>query len=94
MSGPDSARGVCQSEDKGTSSNRGDMKTDTVLKGERSKVAAAWAVHVFTGTGGIVEIQGTAEQKPFTPAQFQELLALAQGGITELTRLQNAILEK
>ncbi len=49
---------------------------------------------VITGTGGIVEIQGTAEQKPFTPAQFQELLALAQGGITELTRLQNAILEK
>ena len=48
---------------------------------------------VITGTGGIVEIQGTAEQKPFTPAQFQELLALAQGGITELTRMQKAVLQ-
>ena len=49
---------------------------------------------VITGTGGIVEIQGTAEQKPFSPEQFQELLTLAQGGITELTQMQNAILGK
>ncbi|MGB4100730.1 MAG: ribonuclease PH [Alphaproteobacteria bacterium] len=48
---------------------------------------------VITGTGGIVEIQGTAEQKPFTPTQFQELLTLAQNGITELTALQKLILQ-
>lgn len=47
---------------------------------------------VLTGTGGIVEIQGTAEQKPFTPEQFQQLLALAQGGIADLTKLQHEIL--
>lgn len=47
---------------------------------------------VITGTGGIVEIQGTAEQKPFTPEQLQHLLGLAQGGIAELSRLQNAVL--
>lgn len=46
---------------------------------------------VLTGAGGIVEIQGTAEQKPFTPEQFQQLLGLAQGGIAELTRLQREI---
>lgn len=48
---------------------------------------------VLTGSGGIVEIQGTAEQKPFSPEQFQQLLGLAQGGIAELTLLQNAILQ-
>ena len=48
---------------------------------------------VLTGAGGIVEIQGTAEQKPFSPEQFQQLLGLAQGGIAELTLLQNAILQ-
>jgi ribonuclease PH len=47
---------------------------------------------VLTGAGGIVEIQGTAEQVPFTEAQFQSMLALAQKGITELTVMQNAIL--
>jgi ribonuclease PH len=47
---------------------------------------------VLTGSGGIVEIQGTAEQKPFSPEQFQQLLTLAQGGIAELTALQSAVL--
>jgi ribonuclease PH len=48
---------------------------------------------VITGSGGIVEIQGTAEQKPFTPTQFSELLILAQAGIAELSALQRAALE-
>jgi ribonuclease PH len=47
---------------------------------------------VITGKGGIVEIQGTAEQTPFSPEQFQQLLQLAQGGIAELADLQKAIL--
>ncbi len=49
---------------------------------------------VLTGTGGIVEIQGTAEQKPFSPEQFQHLLMLAQAGIGELTALQQDILQR
>ena len=54
--------------------------------------AAVDANFVLTGTGGIVEIQGTAEHAPFSEAQFQAMLALAQKGITELTVLQNKIL--
>jgi ribonuclease PH len=44
---------------------------------------------VLTGTGGIVEIQATAEQEPFQESEFDELLRLARKGIGELTLLQN-----
>ncbi len=54
--------------------------------------AQADANFVLTGAGGIVEIQGTAEEKPFSEAQFHELLALARKGIADLTALQNAAL--
>ncbi|HYH37609.1 MAG TPA: ribonuclease PH [Azospirillum sp.] len=47
---------------------------------------------VLTGRGGIVEIQGTAEEKPFEQAQFLDLLALAQKGVNELVALQKAAL--
>lgn len=50
--------------------------------------AEADANFVLTGTGGIVEVQGTAEQEPFTEAQFHALLTLAKKGIGELTALQ------
>ncbi|NDI21778.1 MAG: ribonuclease PH, partial [Betaproteobacteria bacterium] len=43
---------------------------------------------VLTGSGGLVEIQGTAEQKPFSSALLAEMLALAGGGGAQLTRLQ------
>jgi ribonuclease PH len=43
---------------------------------------------VMTGSGGIVEIQGTAEREPFSEAEFNELLALARGGIVKLVELQ------
>ena len=43
---------------------------------------------VMTGTGEFVEIQGTAEQKPFSSALLAEMLALAGGGCAQLTRLQ------
>jgi ribonuclease PH len=48
---------------------------------------------VLTGRGGIVEIQGTAEQEPFSESQFQSLFRLAQKGIAELTFLQEKALE-
>ncbi len=47
---------------------------------------------VLTGQNGIVEIQGTAEEKPFSEAQFTQLLKLAQKGIGELTALQKKVL--
>ena len=43
---------------------------------------------VMTGAGGIVEIQGTAEGKPFTEEEFSSLMALARGGIADLVALQ------
>jgi ribonuclease PH len=43
---------------------------------------------VMTGSGGIVEIQGTAEREPFSEAEFTELLALARAGIGRLVELQ------
>ncbi|KRB58737.1 ribonuclease PH [Rhizobium sp. Root708] len=43
---------------------------------------------VMTGTGGIVEIQGTAEGAPFTDEEFASLMALAKGGIAELVTMQ------
>ena len=50
--------------------------------------AQADANFVLTGTGGIVEIQGTAEEEPFSQAQFDALMGLARGGIEQLVKLQ------
>jgi ribonuclease PH len=43
---------------------------------------------VLTGSGGIVEIQGTAEKTPFTETQLLALLALARKGVGKLIDLQ------
>ena len=48
---------------------------------------------VLTGSGGLVEIQGTAEGMPFTEEQFSELLRLARHGTTELVGLQKEALK-
>lgn len=47
---------------------------------------------VMTGTGGFVEIQGTAEGAPFSHAEMTSLLALADKGIRELIQAQKAAL--
>jgi len=47
---------------------------------------------VLTGTGGIVEIQATAEGAPFDETLFAEMLRLARAGVAELTRHQRATL--
>jgi ribonuclease PH len=43
---------------------------------------------VMTGSGQLVEIQGTAEKSPFSEEQFLALLALARRGIERLVNLQ------
>ena len=43
---------------------------------------------VRTGSGGFVEVQGTAEGEPFTRAQMDELMELAGGGIDRLVEIQ------
>jgi ribonuclease PH len=47
---------------------------------------------VMTGGGGFVELQGTAEGKPFTRAEMDALVRLAEGGIRELIARQKAAL--
>jgi len=48
---------------------------------------------VMTGTGGFVEVQGTAEGAPFSRGELDELLALATAGNAQLAALQAAALE-
>ena len=47
---------------------------------------------IMTGAGGIVEIQGTAEGEPFTRAQMNQLVDMAEAGITELIAKQKEAL--
>jgi ribonuclease PH len=45
---------------------------------------------VITGSGGLVEVQGTAEGKPFSEEEFMSLMRLARTGVAELVTLQKA----
>ena len=48
---------------------------------------------VMTGSGGIIEIQGTAEGAPFSRDELNALMDLAQKGIGELVAMQKTALE-
>lgn len=47
---------------------------------------------VMTGSGGFVEVQGTAEGAPFSRAEMDALLVLAQTGIAQLVERQKQVL--
>jgi ribonuclease PH len=47
---------------------------------------------VMTGSGGFVEVQGTAEGMPFSRAEMDALMALATQGIADLVQLQRRAL--
>jgi ribonuclease PH len=47
---------------------------------------------VMTGSGGIIEIQGTAERSPFDRQKLDRLLDLAAGGIEQLLAAQRLVL--
>jgi ribonuclease PH len=47
---------------------------------------------VMTGTGGFVEVQGTAEGAPFSRLQMSDLMALAETGIRALVAKQREAL--
>ena len=47
---------------------------------------------VMTASGGFVEVQGTAEGTPFTRAEMDRVLALADKGIRELVAMQRGAL--
>jgi ribonuclease PH len=47
---------------------------------------------VMTGAGRYIEVQGTAEGNPFSRSELDDLLALAEKGITEIFEIQRATL--
>ncbi len=49
---------------------------------------------VMTGRGQFVEVQGSGEEATFSPTQLTSLVALAQGGLREISALQTSFLAK
>lgn len=49
---------------------------------------------VLTGTGRIIEVQGTAEREPFSREDLDSMIDLAVGGIAKITELQKAAIER
>ena len=47
---------------------------------------------VMTGSGGLIEVQGTAEGSPFSREELDQLLALASRGIADIIARQRAAL--
>lgn len=47
---------------------------------------------VMTGAGAFVEVQGTGEEQPFSRAELDRMLALAESGIAKLIELQKQAL--
>ncbi len=69
---------------------RGEAVLD--LDYEEDSGAQADANFVLTGGNGIVEIQTTAEETPFSHEQFDHMLSLAEQGIRELVTIQRGVL--
>ncbi len=59
---------------------------------DEDSTAETDANFVITGTGGLVEVQATAEGAPFSEEALGELLRLARKGVTELMELQRQAL--
>ncbi len=55
---------------------------------DEDSTAQADANFVITGSGGLVEIQATAEGDPYSEDQFTALLSLAKSGCESLTKMQ------
>jgi len=49
---------------------------------------------IKTGSGGFVEIQGTAEREPFSDKQMKSMIALADKGIKQLVAIQKKTIGK
>jgi ribonuclease PH len=59
---------------------------------DEDSTAETDANFVLTGSGGLVELQGTAEGAPFTDEQFAQMLKLARKGIADLVALQKNVI--
>lgn len=69
-----------------------DQKIFLDLNAEEDSHAEVDMNFVMTGSGQFVEIQGTAEQTPFTKATMDRMVEMAQKGIRELLRMQKKAL--
>ena len=49
---------------------------------------------VMTGTGEFVEVQGTAESRPFAQTTLLQMLDLAGSGIEKLIAVQREVLDQ
>ena len=49
---------------------------------------------VKTDTGDLVEIQASAEKRPFSPDEFRTLMEFVDLGIAELIQIQKSILKE
>ena len=47
---------------------------------------------IMTGSGKMVEVQGTAEKKPFSEKDLNDLIGLAKGGIEDLISIQKKLI--
>jgi ribonuclease PH len=59
---------------------------------DEDSTAQADANFVLSGAGGIIEIQGTAEEEPFSEEQFHQMYGLAKAGVADLVVLQKQAL--
>ena len=55
---------------------------------EEDSMAGTDANFVMTGSGGMVELQGSAEGATFTRSEFDHLMDLAEKGVAELIEAQ------
>ncbi|MBR2179484.1 MAG: ribonuclease PH [Selenomonadaceae bacterium] len=67
-------------------SSTGDKMLDLCY--EEDSTAIADCNVVMSGSGEFIEIQTTGEKRPFSRAELDEMLTLAEGGIDELISLQ------
>jgi len=47
----------------------------------------------MTGSGGLIEVQGTAEGAPFSRREMDAMLVLAEQGVRELVAAQRVALK-
>jgi ribonuclease PH len=63
------------------------------LEYEEDRIAETDANFVLTSTGGVVEVQATAEDRPMSQAEFDALFAMARRGVTALCAAQSEALK-
>ena len=69
-------------------------RADCDLDYSEDSTAEVDAHVVMTGDGGLVEVQATAEQTPLSRAHLDDLLGLAEVGITQLRVAQEAAISR